>query len=109
MMAQASMHAWKSYARWRRVFWTSLLVLLAVGLSSAKLNRIVFAVPRGARIVFFPLIVVPGLLVIVSLARIRLFRCPRCENRFAIARYEVPHLFNRECVHCGLPKWANEP
>lgn len=103
------MDAWKSYARWRRVFWTSLLVLLSVGLSSQMLNQIVFAVPRGARAVFFPLIVIPGTLILVSLARVRLFRCPRCNNRFSIGRYEVPHLFNQACVHCGLPKWSNEP
>jgi hypothetical protein len=36
--------------------------------------------------------------------RIKLWRCPRCGNRFFMRRL-VSDPFARKCLHCGLPKW----
>lgn len=34
------------------------------------------------------------------------FPCPRCGKPF-FARWWYRNPFARQCVHCGLPKWAN--
>jgi hypothetical protein len=46
--------------------------------------------------------------VIVSYVRIRMFRCPRCGDRFTVRHVLGPNGFGRKCVHCGLPAWGHD-
>jgi hypothetical protein len=43
--------------------------------------------------------------VLVSYVRIRLFRCPRCGDRFTVRHPFGANGFGRKCVHCGLSAW----
>ena len=38
--------------------------------------------------------------------RIRMFRCPRCRNYFAIKHRLDTNSRGRKCVHCGLDAYA---
>jgi hypothetical protein len=42
----------------------------------------------------------------VSYVRIRLFRCPRCGDRFTVKRTFSTNTRGRVCVHCGLDAYA---
>lgn len=58
--------------------------------------------------VFVPVIIVAAYLALFSVVEFRktFFRCPRCQNFFAVLWGHQPRPLAPECVHCGLPKFA---
>lgn len=62
--------------------------------------------PGGGRILF-AFAMGTTLSIVVSSVRASLFRCPRCQQRF-FSDGPYRNSFTRKCLHCGLPKWANQ-
>jgi len=100
--------AWRDYRRRRLVFWAVflgyvpgvMLILFAVGLPLSALSGIkpdYFAYPvAGAWMLAF----------LIASVRLSWFRCPCCHKWF-FATFWYHNPLAQECVHCGLPKWAD--
>ena len=93
---------WAEYRRLRRLYWFAWVGYVPiVGLIGVALWR-----AFGSRAAF-PITVVAlawmafGGFMNVSIAR---YRCPRCGNRFHVGK--TTNFYSRQCLHCGLPRWA---
>ena len=96
---------WREYKRIRNMFFlvfvTYVPVSFAVGVVSAKLLG-----------TFTPGFVVAGLWMILFLfngIRLNTWRCPHCGEWFSGTWWYNLGFLARRCVHCGLPKYGNNP
>lgn len=92
---------WSEYRKWRNV---SLLALVGFGpivFSVGALSRRLFATFTPALVMAFACM---AFAVIVGNQCLR-FPCPRCGKAF-FAKWWYYNGFTRQCVHCGLPKYA---
>ncbi len=99
--------AWHDYRRRRRWFWGVYLggCFGMVGLWLLFFNSPIGEFMKG--IVFCVLAPMWLIGFVVTAFRCQLFRCPRCHRRFFMTWW-YHNSFARRCIHCGLPKWADE-
>src|SRR5262245_24330837 len=93
--------SWSYYRFWSRTSWLLLLTYLPGVITLGALFGLLF--PRG-NYIFLAFGVWVVALWLVGL-RTLAFRCPRCGQPFFRTSW-YHNGFARECVHCGLPKWA---
>jgi hypothetical protein len=93
--------SWAEYRRRRNLYWLVWLTyipgVLIIGLPLSWLfhsNGAAFAV-AGLWMVAF----------VAAANYLGFWKCPRCRKPFSRGRWYY-NPFARECVHCGLPKWA---
>ncbi len=93
---------WQEYRRQRNVFWLVLVAYVPVvgfvGLITARLTR-------SSTPVFVAALIWMGVAYFAG-ARLALWRCPRCGEWFSQTYWYHLGFFARQCVHCGLPKYA---
>jgi hypothetical protein len=96
---------WKDYRRARNTFLLLFVLYVPVcggiGVASIKLFH-----------TFTPGFVVAFLwmaMLVVSSTRVNLWRCPNCAKWFSGTWWYNLGFLARRCVHCGLPKYSNNP
>ena len=99
--------AWRDYRKRTIVFWVVFLsyvpgvaaIFFAIGPSLAALT--------GIKPDNIGMMIALCWMIAFAIAgfRLSLFRCPRCGEPF-FSTWWYGNLFARQCVHCGLPKWA---
>ncbi|MDD5492036.1 MAG: hypothetical protein PHV60_05075 [bacterium] len=96
-------HQWQEYKKRRNLFWiiwlTYLPGVLIIGYPLGKFFR--------SETPFIILAVVWMVFFIIAGTRFSYWKCPRCGNSY-FAKWWYANQFVRKCVHCKLPKWANE-
>ena len=109
-MDESYARAWRRVRRLRRSLWLGLALFAGGFWISVHYNPILL--PAGH--LLSGLIVaalLAGLLAVVSsFLLLFFFRCPRCGDEFSLDRSRLlpmATMLNRECVNCGLPKWAD--
>jgi len=97
--------AWRDYSRRRN--WFAVALLSGPGLVlafSALLRHFMWPLP-GSPILW---IMIPWFSALaVAGFGFHHFRCPRCGNLFFV-KAPFRDSLARQCLHCGLPKWAND-
>jgi len=98
--------AWKTFRRRRRIFWLTLLCgpllifCVFAPLASLLKSEYLFSVPVGLLLTS----------IVVTYLPYACWRCPRCGHPYFLTFYTSTLLFGKKCIHCGLPKWAqNDP
>ena len=102
-MTSSSATAWRVHKRRDRQFGVALLVWPFV---TAGVGSVV-----GWLLNADSAILIAGSLWMIVMAvaaeRNRNFRCPRCGHKFYGDEYRRGWGRIRQCMHCGLPKWAS--
>ena len=99
--------AWRNYRTRRLVSWVvclsyipgAMAIFLGVGLPLSSLTGI------KADYFFYPIAGAWMLAALITSLRTVSFPCPRCGKHF-FSTWWYRNPFARQCVHCGLPKWA---
>jgi hypothetical protein len=96
---------WREYKRIRNTFLILLVtyvpVCFGVGAISMKLRN-----------TFTPGFVAAGIwmvLLVFNGVRLNIWRCPNCGRWFSGTWWYNLGFLARRCVHCGLPKYKNNP
>ena len=99
---------WHEYKRLRNIY---IGVLIAF-LPTMFLVMLIDSLTVKSEVIPFLAFFGYGIAALIAGARFNGFRCPRCGKWFRIyAWWWSPGFlttFTRKCVHCGLPKYANE-
>ena len=90
--------AWRDYKRRIILPWIFVLAFVVLPYPSVLLLRA--GVPPWACILLFLAILIA---ILVSYFRMWVFPCPRCGQLFR----KSWKWYGSQCVHCGLPKWAD--
>lgn len=95
--------SWYVFRFWNRVGITIMLAFLPAIFSVGFFSQ-------GT--VFFPILPVVLLsllffLLAFAVYKIRTFACPKCKKPFTVRRFLGPNTTGRNCVHCGLPLYAD--
>jgi hypothetical protein len=102
--------AWRDYRKRRLIFWAAtfgyvpgvVILIAGVGLPISAVT--------GIKLDYFVYSIAGGWLLAIVMASWReaSFKCPRCGNRFfSTWWHRIGYV--RQCVHCGLPRWAKAP
>lgn len=92
--------AWRTLRLVENAFWFALVAGVLV------LFVLSFPAFRSADKVFAPCLfmVLAGLNWVATS-----FRCPRCGKKFYKPNFLALNITTKVCIHCGLPKWADDP
>jgi hypothetical protein len=94
---------WKEYRKLRKTVYFILLTYIPAGVLCALINHYLF--PFGA--ITFIVIVTWLIAFAVTVAGLRTWPCPRCDKWFHAKKF-WHNEFSGKCLHCGLPKWAEQ-
>lgn len=93
---------WYNYRHRRNVFWILLLSYLPGVAVTAFVLRTATGSDAGVMFVAGAWLVAYG----IAGWRFGHFPCPRCSRSFFIRRFMFC-VWTRQCLHCGLAKWAD--
>ena len=100
----ATPNLWDEYRRRRNLAWFAFLGYVPVCFTVGMLSMRVLSTFTPAFVVAIAWMV---FFVIAGNLALR-FPCPRCGKWF-VAKWWYPNHFARRCVHCALPKYADQP
>ena len=95
--------AWQHYRKLSRLRLIAFAGWLPFGVAVAGLAHLLDLSEH-----VFPFLLLPWFgFIVVALFRAGSFQCPRCHDAFFYTWY-FSNPLARRCVHCNLPKWADE-
>ena len=97
--------SWDEYRRRYRAFWLALVLTPLWVILGAVIRG--FLIAGGMNVELAGLLTCTLPLVPLAVAHIRriLCACPGCGRPFHCT-WLYGRMFNRRCIHCGLPKWT---
>lgn len=96
--------AWREFRRRRLAVWISSAGAVALIVSAVVYVKLTGRRADGIAMVMLPWWLAHGVVGF----RYSLWKCPRCSRSFHM-KFPRGNARAKECMHCGLPKWADGP
>lgn len=94
----AMLRSWNRIAIWAMVLTVPCAILVALLAKGTFLEGVL---PVSAGVLGF-------IVFVIAYIRIRMFRCPRCNNYFTVKHAFATNSRGRACVHCGLSAYDTQ-